>query len=97
MTTTIPKTVAACMYGDHSLLVAEEGSFHTSIREHRIVGGANHIIENAAKRPIVRWLFSAAKISQMRVVQTPETNDLVLIICTHKNKVVFIPFMAKDS
>ncbi|CAO2655109.1 Nn.00g101730.m01.CDS01 [Neocucurbitaria sp. VM-36] len=96
MTTTIPKTVAACMYGDHSLLVAEEGYLHTRIREHRIIGGANHVIEKAAKKPIVEWRFSGGKITEMRAVSVPETNDLVIVLCTLENKVVFIPFMAKD-
>ncbi|KAF1846866.1 kinase-like protein [Cucurbitaria berberidis CBS 394.84] len=97
MTTIIPKTVAACVYGDHSLLVVEKGILHTRIREHRIVGGANHIIEAAAKRPMVEWNFSAGKITQMRVVHVPDTDDLMIILCTLENKVVLIPIIARET
>lgn len=97
MTMTIPKTVSACIYGDYSFLVAEEGFLHTRIKEYHIVVCANHVIEDVARRPIVEWRFSARKITRMKVVPVPETNDLVIILCTLGDKVIFIPFTTKGS
>jgi hypothetical protein len=48
---TIVKTVTACLYGDHSLLMVEKGRLHTRIREYAIVGGTNYIIGPAAYTP----------------------------------------------
>jgi hypothetical protein len=75
--------------------VVEKGYWHTRIREYRIVGGGNHVIENAAKKPLVEWRFSADKITQVRVVAVPNTDNLVIILCMLENKVVFIPIVAR--
>jgi hypothetical protein len=85
------------MYGDHSLLVVEAGFLHTRIKEYPIVGGTNHVIESAAKKTLKEWKFSASEVTQMKVVPVPATNDLVILLCTHGNKIVFIPVIARDA
>jgi hypothetical protein len=91
----IADTVAACVFGDHSLIVVEKGYWHTRIREYRIAGGGNHVIEDTAKKPLTEWRFSADRITQVRVVPVPDTNDLVIILCMLENKVIFIPIVAR--
>jgi hypothetical protein len=95
MTSTIPKAVAACMYGDHSLLVVEKGVLHTRIWEHPIVGGANHVIDNTTKERVINWKFPAEKVTQMKVVTVPNSEHLVILLCTRENNFIFIPVMAK--
>lgn len=91
----IADTVAACIFGDHSLLVVEKGYWHTRIREYRIAGSGNQAIEDTAKKPLLEWRLSADKITQMRVVPVPDTDNLVIILCMLENKVIFIPIVAR--
>lgn len=87
--------MAACVFGDHSLIVVEKGYWHTRIREYRIAGGGNHVIEDTARKPLIEWSFSAEKFTQVRVVPVPDTDNLVIILCMLKDKVVFIPIIAR--
>lgn len=91
----IANTVAACVFGDHSLLVVEKGYWHTRIREYRIAGGGNHVIEDTAKKPVMEWKFSADKVTQVQVVPVPDTDNLVIILCMLEHKVIFIPIVAR--
>ncbi|KAF1963308.1 kinase-like protein [Byssothecium circinans] len=94
-TVTLSKTIAVCMYGDHSLLVAEKGFRHTRIREHRIVGGSMHVIEeNKSKAPVVVLGTSLDKGTQMRVVHSPHSEDLEIVVCGADGKVYVVPVIA---
>jgi hypothetical protein len=86
-----PGAVCACMYGDHSLFILEKGYIHTRLWEHRIVGGATHIIERAAKLPVAEWKSFAAKTQAIRVIPQPGTNDVAVVLCTLDGKVMVLP------
>ena len=75
--------------------MVEKGYRHTRIREYRIVGGGNHAIEDTPKKPLIEWKFSADKITQVRVVPVPDTDNLMVILCMLVNKVIFIPIVAR--
>jgi hypothetical protein len=75
--------------------VVEKGYRHTRLREYRIVGGGNHVIEDTLKKPLIEWKFPADKITQIRVFPVPDTDDLMIILCMLENKVIFIPIVAR--
>lgn len=78
-------------------MVVEKGYLHTRVREYRIAGGGNHVIEATAKEPLIEWTYSASKITQMRVMAIPGTDDLVIILCTLESKIIFIPIRRQES
>lgn len=94
-TATLPNTTAACMYGDHSLLVVEKGFMHTRIWEHQIIGGGMHFID-VSKEPIVQMKYIIKKDTQIRVVSVPDSEDLMIVLCTLAGTVIMIPFVAEE-
>ena len=88
-------TVAACVYGDHSLLTVEKGNFHTRIWEHRIQGEAIHTIEKSSKDCLVELSGRTKRDIQIKASRLAGSDNIVIILCTIEAKVVFIPIVAK--
>jgi hypothetical protein len=82
------------MYGDHSLLVTTKGTRHTRVWEHRIAGGAMHVIEPAEK-PLIEFKCRQGEEVQMRVVSVPDSEDLVIIICLADGRVFTVSVVAQ--
>jgi hypothetical protein len=94
VTINLPNTFAACMYGDHVLLVIERGltQIHGRIRELRVAGGGMHVIAKPGKADLVVKMKNSALVgSQMRAVAVPNTDDLIIVVCMPNGKVEFIP------
>jgi hypothetical protein len=82
------------MYGDHSLLVTTKGTFHTRVWEHRIAGGAMHVIE-PAQEPLIEFKCRPGEEVQMRVSSVPDSQDLAIVICTADGRVFTISVVAE--
>lgn len=92
-TVALSNTVAACIYGDHSLLVVQKGQLlHTRIWEHHIVGGGTHVIDQSGTL-VAELKGRISSDVQITVIQVPGSGDEVVVLCMSNGKVTMVPLV----
>ena len=78
------------------MLIAKKGMFHRRIFEYRVFDIEENGIEDTTKEAFIEWTCMDT-LTQMRTVSVPDSEDLVIILCTDGNKIIFIPIKAIPS